>query len=119
MKGKETSGSENVAQLPSDMQYHALAPTDATGENGRTSEDYNSASRTPSLRATDTSEPRRPSRPDGPFEQWERDEMETLLTQVRGHLGTISKGLFYCLDSTNTTDSYLSHSFLGRGRCCE
>lgn len=32
---------------------------------------------------------RRASRQDEPFEQWERDAMENLLMEVRGHLGEI------------------------------
>ncbi|KZT60114.1 phospholipase D [Calocera cornea HHB12733] len=35
---------------------------------------------------TETGTRKRPSRPDEPFEQWERDEMENLLRHVKGHL---------------------------------
>ncbi|GJJ14636.1 hypothetical protein Clacol_008902 [Clathrus columnatus] len=88
VKGKESANggaSENVAQVPSEAQSHSIAPPDSGVGSSRTSEDQ-TASRTSSLRSPDASEPRRPSRPDGPFEQWERDEMEALLTEVRGHL---------------------------------
>ena len=34
--------------------------------------------------------PRRPTNVDEPLEQWERDEFETLLEEVQGHLGACS-----------------------------
>lgn len=80
--------SESVAQLPSEMQYHNLAPSDPAAESRRTSQDNGGTSRTPSLAGLDASEYRRRSRPDEPFEQWERDEMEASLNQICGHLGT-------------------------------
>ena len=44
------------------------------------------------LKSPQLPEPRihRPSRQDEPFEQWERDAMEHLLTEVRGHLGKMT-----------------------------
>lgn len=41
----------------------------------------------PSQNHTFDSRSRRPTHPDEPLEQWERDEMEELLLNVRGHLG--------------------------------
>lgn len=49
--------------------------------------------RPPSAARSSDPHMRRPSRPEEPFEQWERDEMEALLTEVRGHLGEFELGL--------------------------
>lgn len=35
-----------------------------------------------------------PSRVDEPFEKWERDEMEELLNELRGHLGKLINSYF-------------------------
>lgn len=52
-----------------------------------------------------------------PFEQSERDEMENLLNELRGHLGESSSVWYSFL--TDKRCSNISYAILGRGGCCK
>jgi hypothetical protein len=67
---------------------------------------------------TDTqSSKKKPADPNDQFEPWERELMEELLNDVKGHLGKQPyRG--YRLGSRNHS-SPLPYAFLGRRRCCE
>ena|ERR1700761_3565909 len=103
------SGSYDDAGQPSALEKEA--DREAKGEKETTSESLGSKlhdvstlwrTSTSSLRSrnNDTASTtggedhqRKHSKADQPFEAWEREEMEKLLNEVRGHLGTIP--IFY------------------------
>lgn len=61
-------------------------------------------------------------RPDQePFEAWEREEMEKLLGELRGHLGERfpTSNLLTCDHPTNISTSHISNTILGRRGHCE
>ena len=58
---------------------------------------------------------RRPAKGSEPYEKWERDEMEKLLTQLNGHLGTPFR--LVTLECANlVTVSCFPVEIFGRGR---
>lgn len=59
---------------------------------------------------------KKPSQPDEAWAEWERNEMEKLLNEVRGHLGESP----YLLGRSGMTwRSDLSYKILGRRRSCQ
>lgn len=70
---------------------------------------------TPDLRAQPKEKDqgkKKPAGPNEPFEQWERDGMEALLSEVQGHLGKSQSGILNNGFLTMTT-SCISDTFLG------
>ena len=108
---------EPVTRLPSEMGAGSLNEESldpSTEAQSRSPSQENTV-----VDATENSErasgmkARQPSKASEPFEQWERDEMERLLTQLNGHLGefdnhVVSHGL--------TRPSFVSYKVLGRRR---
>jgi hypothetical protein len=64
----------------------------SAGDKSAVADRHEGTSATESSQANGATDPeaskRRPARGDEPFEKWERDAMEKLLGEVRGHLGT-------------------------------
>ena len=59
----------------------------SVGHGGYSNSNYNNITNgSGGIGAHDTEIRRAPSRADRPFEKWERDEMEKLLVELRGHL---------------------------------
>jgi hypothetical protein len=59
----------------------------STRRNGKDVPSGKSATLGPGQNTNFDARARRPTHPDEPLEQWERDEMEELLQDVKGHLG--------------------------------
>ncbi|EJT98705.1 phospholipase D [Dacryopinax primogenitus] len=85
--GEPDNGGVNIqSQQPDNIP---LSPTNTISTE--THEDSEIATKiddtsSPHAHTTSAQGEKRPSRPDEPFEQWERDEMEGLLKRVKGHL---------------------------------
>jgi phospholipase D1/2 len=94
---KDQGNPEPVARVPSEHANDDTQPAhDAagkeSGEHGRECSDYHidgqASFNGPGTPNKDAGE-RKPARGLEPFEMWEKEEMEQLLGELRGHLGMI------------------------------
>jgi hypothetical protein len=129
---KEQANSEPVAHVPSETADADAAGHDTVTEREEAQEetqagdkgavDRDRRNESPSEAGTahdgaDTETKRIPTRGDEPFEKWEREEMEKLLGQVRGHLGESIRPSARARRELRARVSHLSHE-VPRGRGC-
>lgn len=81
----EHPGASSAAEA--DVQEGVSKVKDSVAENGNGQNDQEQPTPPNAQHAHEEPRVRQPAKADEPFEKWEREEMEKLLQELRGHLG--------------------------------